>query len=273
MAALTTDKQTAILGALTEGASIRSTERMTGVHRDTIMKVVSRVGGACERFMADTIQNVRCERLELDEIWCFVGKKKAQLTPTDDQAKVGDFWTWVALDPDTKLVPHHHVGKRDMYEGAAFTRELARRVEGRLQISTDKLAAYRYAVFQGWGREVDYGRIVKHYRGGPADTGRYSPPEVVSIEKDVVFGSPDMDRISTSHVERQNLTMRTNIRRMTRLTNGFSKKVENLRAAVALHFATYNFVRTHGALKTTPAIAAGLRDRRLSLADLVELPY
>lgn len=273
MATLSTDKQAAILGALTEGASVRSTERMTGVHRDTILRVVQRVGAACERFMEDTIQNVRCERLELDEIWCFVGKKKAQLKPTDDQSKVGDFWTWVALDPDSKLIPHHHVGKRDMFDAARFTRELANRIEGRVQISTDKLAAYRYAIHQAWGREVDYGRIVKRYHGAPLDSGRYSPPHVVGVDKDVIWGQPEWDRISTSHVERQNLTMRTNIRRLTRLTNGFSKRVENLRAAVALHFAAYNFVRVHGALKTTPAIAAGVTDRRLTLADLAELPY
>jgi IS1 family transposase len=273
MATLTIDKQAAILGALTEGVSVRSTERMTGVHRDTILKLVVRIGGACERFMADAIQGVRPERLEMDEIWCFVGKKKANLKADDDQSKVGDFWTWVAIDPDTKLIPHHHLGKRDMFDAAEFTTELARRVEGRIQISTDKLAAYRYAIHQAWGREVDYGRIVKRYHGAPLDSGRYSPPHVVGVRKDVIFGDPDLSLTSTSHVERQNLTMRTNIRRLTRLTNGFSKKVENLRAAVALHFAAYNFVRVHGSLKTTPAIAAGISDARLTLADLIRLPY
>lgn len=273
MARLSTEKQTAVIGALVEGSSIRSTERMTGVHRDTIMRLVGRVGRACERLMDEEIRHVRCERLELDEIWCFCAKKKAHLKPSDDPRQVGDFWTWVALDPDSKLVPHHLVAKRDMWDAARFTRELAKRVEGRVQLSTDKLHAYRYAVHQAWGREVDYGRIVKRYASEPLDTGRYSPPAVVGVEKDAIFGDPDLDRISTSGVERQHLTMRMGMRRFTRLTNGFSKKVENLRAAVALHFAHYNFVRVHRSLKTTPALAAGVADRRWNLAELVELPY
>ena len=273
MAALSTERQAAVIGALVEGCSIRSTERLTGVHRDTILRLVDRVGRACERMMAEEIRHFRPERLELDELWCFVGKKKANLRRDDDTNKVGDFWTWVALDPDSKLIPHHHVGKRDMFHAGDFTRELARRVEGRVQISTDKLRAYRYAIHQAWGRDVDYGRIVKRYQGEPMDSGRYSPPKVVGIEKDVIFGDPDLDRVSTSHVERQNLTVRMGSRRFTRLTNGFSKKVENLRSAVALHFAHYNFVRVHQSLKTTPAIASGVADRRWTLADLVELPY
>jgi IS1 family transposase len=273
MAALSTERQATVIGALVEGSSIRATERMTGVHRDTILRLVARVGNACDRMMQEEIRHVRPERLEMDEIWCFVGKKKANLKRTDDPRQLGDFWTWVALDPDTKLVPHHHVGKRLAGDAVTFTRELSRRVEGRIQISTDKLAAYREAIFAGWGRNVDWGRIVKRYEGDQLDTGRYSPPKVVEVKKDVVFGDPDFSKISTSHVERQNLTMRMSIRRMTRLTNGFSKKLDGLRASVALHFAHYNFVRVHQTLKTTPALASGVASRRWTLADLVELPY
>jgi hypothetical protein len=175
-----------------------------------------------------------------------------------DPSQVGDFWTWTALDPDSKPL--------------RFTAELAQRVEGRIQISTDKLAAYRWAIHVAWqehGQGVDYGRIVKRYQVEPASWGRYSPPKVVGVEKDAVFGDPDMTQVSTSHVERQNLTMRMGMRRFTRLTNGFSKKVENLQAAVALHYAHYNFVRKHSTIKTTPAVAAGVAENELALRDLV----
>jgi IS1 family transposase len=272
MAALSIDKQAAVIGLLVEGGSIRSAERLTGVHRDSIMRLVAKVGRGCDRLLSDHIRNVQADRLELDEIWCFVGKKKSSLKPTDDKQRIGDFWTWVALDPDTKLVPHHYIGKRDTFDASRFTRELARRIEGRVQISTDKLGAYRYAIFDAWGREnVDYGRIVKRYRGDLFEnTGRYSQPVVVAVEKDVICGDPDVSKISTSHVERQNLTMRMGVRRLTRLTNGFSKKVENLRAAVSLHFAHYNFVRKHSTIKTTPALAAGVANRMWKLTELVE---
>ncbi len=273
MARLTTERKAQVIGALVEGASIRSTERMTGVHRDTITKLVLRTGRACERLMDEEIRHVRCEQLQLDEIWCFVGKKKAQLKAQDSPAEVGDFWTWVALDPDSKLVPHHHVGKRDAGSAVDFVRDLSKRIEGRVQVSTDKLAAYREAIHLAWGRNVDYGRIVKRYAGEPLGSGRYSPPKVVAAEREIVWGTPDVDRISTSHVERNNLTMRMGMRRFTRLTNGFSKRVDNLRAAVALHFAHYNFVRVHRTLKTTPAVAAGVADRRWTLEELAGVPY
>jgi IS1 family transposase len=202
-----------------------------------------------------------------------VGKRKAQITRKDDPARVGDFWTWVALDPDSKLVPAHVVGKRDQETARTFGQELRKHVEGRIQISTDKLHAYREAVYTAWGRDVDWGRIVKHYAAEPLDSGRYSPPKVVSVEREAMWGNPDLSSVSTSGVERNNLTMRMGLRRMTRLTNGFSKKVEGLRAAVALHFAYYNFCRVHSTIKTTPALAAGVVTRRWSLADLAELPF
>ncbi len=183
MARLTTDKKATILGALVEGSSIRSTERMTGVHRDTICKLVVETGRKAERIMADEIRHVQPQSLQLDEIWCFVGKKKANLKKTDDPRTTGDAWCWVALDPDSKLVPHHLVAKREARDAVRFTRELAQRVEGRIQINTDKLGAYRQAVFAAWGRDVDYGRIVKRFSGEPLDSGRYSPPKVVAVDR------------------------------------------------------------------------------------------
>jgi IS1 family transposase len=271
MARLTTDTKAQILRCLVEGSSIRSTERMTGAHRDTITKVVVQTGKGCDRLSEEHIRHVECRELQLDEIWGFVGKKRARVQKDDDERKVGDFWTWVAMDPESKLVPAHHVGKRTQPDANALLKVVARRVEGRVQISTDKLAAYKFAIAGQLGKNnVDYGRIVKRFRVEDLGERRYSPPMVVGVDKDKVFGSPDPSRISTSHVERQNLTMRMGMRRLTRLTNGFSKKADNLKAAVSLHFAYYNFVRNHSTIKTTPAIAAGIADRQWRIDDLVE---
>lgn len=275
MARLTTDKKAAVLGALVEGNSIRSTERMTGVHRDTITKLVLETGRRADRIAERHIRHFSPAQIQMDEVWAFVGKKKANLQPSDPVEK-GDAWLWVAMDPESKLVPAHHVGKRTEDDALALTDILRRRVEGRVQISSDKLAAYRFAIHLHFGgtihenSAVDYGRIVKRFKGAPLDTGRYSPPVVESISKDVVFGDPDMDAVCTSHVERQNLTCRMQMRRFTRLTNGFSKKLENLKAAVSLHFVHYNFIRRHSTIKTTPALAAGMTDHRWTLEELVE---
>jgi IS1 family transposase len=274
MAALTTERQTAVIGALVEGSSIRSTERMTGIHRDTIMRLVARVGRACGRMMDEEIRHVRPGRLELDEVWSFVGCKKANLKRTDDASQRGDFWTWVAFDPDTKLVPAHVVGKRDNETARELGNVLRRRVEGRIQISTDKLAAYRETLYTAFGGDVDWGCIVKRFASEPIEeTRRYSPPKVVAVERETVMGDPVVTAISTSGVERNHLTMRMGIRRMTRLTNGFSKKADNLRAAIALHFAYYNFVRVHSSIRTTPAMASGVASRKWAIADLATLPY
>jgi len=270
MATLTIDQQTSVISALVEGCSIRSTERMTGIHRDSIMRLTQRVAKGAERLLDESIRGIRCERLELDEVWAFVGSKKANLKPRDDQKLRGDFWTWVALDPDSKLVPAYTIGKRDLATARVFARELGRRVEGRIQVSSDKLAAYRLVMAEAWGNDVDYGRIVKRFASDFLDTGRYSPPHVVSVQRDVILGDPNPGKISTSHVERSHGTMRGSIRRLTRLTNGFSKSLEGLKAAVALHFAHYNFVRLHGSIKTTPALAAGVADHRWSLPEFVE---
>ena len=266
------DKQIQAISALVEGSSIRSVERMTGVHRDTIMRLMRRVGFSCGDFMYDHLRGLTCPFVQVDEIWCFVGKKQRHVKAHEDQSRVGDFWTFVAIDAVTKLVPAFHVGKRDADSAHLFMWDLASRLEGRVQISSDKLAAYTEAIEMQFGSDVDYGRIVKRYEVEPAiGPGRYSPPHVVSTEKDVVFGDPRINLISTSYVERQNLTVRMSMRRFTRLTNGFSKSVENLRAAVALHFAHYNYVRKHRTLGTTPAHFHGVADREWTIGDLIEL--
>jgi len=278
MPRLTPDKQATVLSALVEGSSIRSVERMTGVEKKTIGRLIRRTGKAAQRLLDDEIQHVRCSQLQLDEIWCFVGKKKAQLEPADDVARKGDFWTWVALDPESKLVPSHLVAKRGMADAHDFLRDLRTRVDGQCQLSTDRLLAYRSAIFGEWSEDApdgtfirpDWGTVVKRFKGEPTSWGRYSPPKIKSMDRRVESGSPDELAISTSLVERQNLTMRMGMRRFTRLTNGFSKSVEALRAAVAIHFAHYNLIRVHSSIKTTPALAAGVTDRRWTMGDLVE---
>ena len=189
------------------------------------------------------------------------------MRPTDDPAQNGDFWTYVALDTDSKLVPSYRVGKRDGANTRAFVGDLASRLAGRVQLSTDAMEAYVDAIEQGFGSDVDYGRIVKHFEATPVGPGRYSPPKVASISTEQIVGNPK--GICTSHVERQNLTMRMSMRRFTRLTNAFSKKVENLKAAVSLHFAHYNFCRIHKSLRVTPAMEAGIANEPLELRDLV----
>ena len=263
------DKQIQVIAALVEGNSVRSIERMADVHRDTILRLMVRVGGSCAEMMDASLRGLDLRHVQMDEIWAYVGKKQRHVQPEDDPKLVGDFWTYVALDTDTKLVPSHLVGKRNRTNTRAFVDDLASRMAGRVQISSDMMEAYVFAVEDAFGDEVDYGRIVKSYEAEPVGAGRYSPPHVIGTTRDVVLGDPH--GITTSHVERQNLTMRMSMRRFTRLTNGFSKKVENLRAAVALHFAYYNFCRIHRSLRITPAMAAGVTNRVWDLGELVEL--
>jgi len=263
--------QESVISSLVEGMSIRSIERITSVQRDTITRLLVPVGDACEGLMDGMMHNLPCRRIELDEIWCYVGKKQRHVAETDDPSRVGDFWTFVALDADTKLVPTYAVGKRDAPTANAFMCDLASRLANRVQLSSDALRLYVEAIERGFGGEVDYAQIVKSYEAEPIGPGRYSPPKVVAIEKDRLVGAPDMNRASTAFVERQNLHMRMAMRRFTRLTNAFSKKVENLEAAVALHFAHYNFVRIHGTLKATPAMASGVTSRPWTVHELVRL--
>jgi IS1 family transposase len=220
--------------------------------------------------MDEQMRDLRCRRIEIDEIWAFVGKKQRHMTMRDDPRRVGDQYTFVALDPETKLVPAYRVGKRDLPTATAFIADLSDRLANRVQLSSDALAAYVEATERAFGADIDYGQVVKFYEAEPVGRGRYSPPHVTGAERTAITGNPDPALISTSLIERQNLTMRMSMRRFTRLTNAFSKKIENLRAAVSLHFAHYNFVRVHRSLRVTPAMEAGVSDRLWSLDELVE---
>ena len=263
-------KQELVIRCLVDGASVRATERISGVHRDTILPLLVRVGEGCQSLMNDKMHDLPCQRIQVDEIWSFVGKKQRRLTAHDDPSKTGDMWTFVAIDADSKLIPCYRVGKRTGREAQAFIADLESRLSNRVQLSSDALAAYVQAVERAFGSNVDYGQVVKSYESDPIGPGRYSPPHVVSVERTPITGAPAHAHISTSYVERQNLTMRMSIRRFTRLTNAFSKKVENLRAAVALHFAHYNFVRIHKTLRVTPAMEAGISNHLWSLPELLE---
>jgi IS1 family transposase len=267
---LNTDKQIAVVSALAEGSSIRSIERMTGVHRDTIMRLGVRIGQGCISLMDESMRDLPCRRLELDEIWGFVGKKEKHVKPEDGN-DVGSVWTWCAIDADTKLVPAFRVGKRDVPTANAFMQDIASRMRTRVQISTDALRAYTNAIENAFGANVDYGQIIKTYGSEPVEgQRRYSQPEFVSSEKKVMAGNPDYDLISTSYIERLNATTRLHMRRLTRLTLAFSKKLENFEAAVGLHFAYYNFVKRHNTLRCTPAMAAGVSKTFWTVGDLVK---
>ncbi|MGE0431050.1 MAG: IS1 family transposase [Planctomycetota bacterium] len=249
---------------------MRATTRITNVHRGAIARLMTQLGGACAKLADEKVRGLSSQRIECDEIWSYVGKKQRHRTSDDNPAEAGDFWTWVALDADNKLVASYRVGKRTGDDARAFMADLASRVSSRIQISTDGLSSYVDAVEHGFGGDVDYAMIVKEYEAEPVGAGRYSPPKVVATEKTIISGKPDTSKISTSYVERQNLTMRMCMRRFTRLTNAFSKKVEMLRAAVAMHFANYNFCRLHQTLRCTPAMASGVDDRKWSIGDLLD---
>lgn len=265
------EKQIAVIGALVEGCSIRSTERMTGVNRETVGTLLMRVGNGCANLLDETMRDLPCKRLEIDELWAYVGKKQRHVTPEDDTKRVGDTWTFVAIDSDTKLVPSFLVGKRDAESTRAFISDVAGRLKNRVQISTDGLRTYIDAIGDAFGdRGVDYAQLHKTYEAEPTGPGRYSPPKVTATEKTPIFGEPVERLVSTSFVERQNLTVRMGVRRYTRLTNAFSKKLENHVAATALHFAHYNFVRRHQTLRVTPAMEAGLAPTMWSVGDLLD---
>jgi IS1 family transposase len=263
-------KQVAVLNALVEGCSVRSTARMTDVSIPTILSLLVRVGEGCATLHDRVMRDLPCTHVECDEIWAYVGKKQRQVTTADDASQVGDTWTFVAIDADSKVIPAYRVGKRDMANTAAFVDDLRSRLRNQVQISTDGLNLYVDAVERAFGGAVDFAQVVKSYEAEAIGPGRYSPPKVSSVEKIAVAGEPDMDRASTSYVERQNLTMRMAIRRMTRLTNAFSKKLRNHRAAVALHFAHYNLVRRHQMLRVTPAMAAGVTSEMWTMDRLLD---
>lgn len=266
---LNIDKQIAIIGALTEGSSIRSIERMTGVHRDTIMRLGVKVGQGCTALMDAKMRDLSCNRLEVDEIWGFVGKKERNVK-IGEADEVGSVWTWCAIDADTKLVPTFKCGARNTATAKEFMQDLSSRMANRVQLTSDGFHGYAKAVEASFGRDVDYGQIVKVYGTMAFGERRYSTNGVLSSYKSTMTGAPDRDLISTSYVERLNATTRLHMRRLTRLTLAFSKKRENFDAAVGLHFAFYNFVKRHNTIKTTPAVAAGVSNNQWSIGELVE---
>jgi IS1 family transposase len=263
-------RRTQVINCLVEGNSIRSTERMTDTHRDTIMRLMVEVGEGCAKLADEQMRDLTCRRIQCDEIWSFVKVKQAHIKPGTERTKIGDQWTFVAIDADTKLVPSYLVGKRTRANAITFMNDLSGRLSNRVQISSDALRSYVDAVEEAFGADVDYGQIVKFYDAEPIGAGRYSPPQVTGAVRTVITGAPDQAHISTSFVERQNLTMRMSMRRLTRLTNAFSKKFENLQAVTALHFAHYNLVRLHKTLRVTPAMAARVTNRLWPLEELVD---
>jgi IS1 family transposase len=267
---LKTETKVLAVSMLAEGNSIRSIERITGVHRDTVMRLGVRMGEACAKIQDEKMRGLACNHIEVDEIWGFIGAKRKNAAKA---GVYGDVWTFIALDAETKLIPSFTVGKRDAYHAKVFIADLAERVSKRVQLSSDSLIAYNDAVERGFGTEVDYGQISKTYSLTNLNkdaASRYSPAEVVKTEKTIVTGMPDVNRISTSHIEKQNHTLRMHCRRLTRLTNAFSKKLENFQAAVSLNFAYYNFCKAHGAIRCTPAMQAGVEKSQWTVAELVE---
>ncbi len=273
---LSTAKRSQVVAALCEGVSIRATCRLTGVAKGTVLKLLVDLGAAVERYQDETLRNLKSKRIQCDEIWSFVYAKAKNVPESmKGAAGVGDVWTWVAIDADTKLVPSWAVGRRDAYTGHAFMLDLASRLASKVQLTTDGHKVYLEAVEGAFGSAIDYAMLVKLYEGdsgksAPAET-RYSPARCTGARQQAITGQPDPRHISTSFAERQNLSVRMGLRRFTRLTNAFSKKVDNLKAAVALYYMHYNFARIHQTLRVTPAMEAGVTDHVWSIEEIVGL--
>lgn len=269
---LTTAKRVAVISALVEGCSVRATSRLTGVAKGTILRLLAEVGEACARYQDTAIRNVAAHRVQIDEIWSFVGAKQKNVT-ADNAARgaVGDVWTFVAIEAQSKLVLSWQVGLRDVGCATDFLQDVAARLSNRIQLTTDGHKMYLAAVEDTFGGDIDYARLHKVYRAHGENDTRYSPAKCIGCISEEVIGRPDRKHVSTSYVERQNLTMRMNIRRFTRLTNAFSKKLENHAHSVALFYMHYNFVRVHQTLRVTPAMESGLAKSVWSIADIVAL--
>lgn len=266
------EKQVQIVSALVEGNSIRSTARMTGVSKDTVVKLLVNVGRACWDFHDSTVVGVKSKRIQCDEIWSFVYSKEKNKPEGIENA--GDVWTWTAIDADSKLIISWNIGNRDADSANVFMNDVADRVANYVQLTTDGHHAYLNAVGEAFGDNIDFAQLVKLYGSEKEATGtdkKYSPSKFRGAKKTVISGSPDHDHISTSYVERQNLTMRMHMRRFTRLTNAFSKKIENHCYAIALHFVYYNFCRIHKTLRVTPAMEAKLTKKPMTIEDIVSL--
>jgi IS1 family transposase len=270
---LCTEKRIRVVSALVEGNSLRATARMTGVSVNTVMKLLVDLGHACEAYQDAHLRNLTCQRLQCDEIWAFCRNKQKNTAPAHEGISgYGDVWTFTALDADTKFIPTWLVGERNSWWATAFMRDLQSRLAHPVQLTTDGHRMYLDAVWDAFGIEVDYVMLIKFYGEDGEGEKRYSPAVCTGTEQRRIIGHPDVTHVSTSYVERQNLTMRMSVRRFTRLTNAFSKKLENLECAVALHFMHYNYGRKHQSLKgQTPAMAAGVADHVWAVEEIVDL--
>lgn len=271
---LSIQERARILGCLVEGNSMRATSRLCGVSINTVTKLLVEVGTACNEYQDKILRNLTCKRMQCDEIWSFCQMKERNV-PANRKGVLGygDIWTWTALDPDTKLIACFLVGERSAASARAFIGDLAGRLLSQIQLTTDGYRPYINAVEKYFGGDIDYSVLKKLYSNpiGNSQEQRYSSGQCCGTIRGIVCGNPDQQHVSTSHVERQNLTMRMGMRRFTRLTNGFSRKVENLECAVALHFMHYNFGRIHKTLRVTPAMEAGISDHVLSLEEIAAL--
>jgi IS1 family transposase len=268
---LSVEEKTRIIGALVEGNSIRATCRMTGHSKGAVLKPLAEVGQACMDFHDRKVRNVRSRRIQCDEIWAFCyAKEKNVPKKLKGQFGYGDVWTWTAIDADSKLCVSWNVGDRSAQTAYAFIHDLAERLTNRVQLTTDGHRAYLEAVEDAFGGDIDYAMLIKLYGSSQEET-RYSPAQCIGSRREPIAGEPDPEHISTSFVERQNLTIRMNMRRFTRLTNGFSKKVANLMHAISLHFVYYNFVRIHQTLRVTAAMEAGIAESPMEIRDITLL--
>lgn len=271
---LTREQRIRVVNCLIEGCSIRATVRMTGIAKKTVMRLLYEVGSFCESYQDRVLRNLPCRRIQVDELWGFNYCKEKNLTEeiAERIPSAGDVWLWVAIDPETKLVPCWQLGGRDAGTAFSFIHDLKDRLSSRIQLTSDGHRVYLTAVESAFGSDVDYAMLVKVYGNDPRESEtRYSPGEVIGTQLAVISGNPNPKHISTSMIERQNWSVRTAMRRYTRLSNGFSRKIENHEAAVALNYFAYNFIKVHRTLRVSPAMAAGVTDRLFDVADLVDL--
>lgn len=270
---LSTEKKAAVITALVEGCSVRSTSRMTGVAKGTILRLLETVGKACAEYQDVTLRNITAQRVQVDEIWsfCFAKAKNVKPHHFDDGGYAGDVWTFAAIDADTELVIGWLVGSRDAGSASHFLRDVADRLANRIQLTTDGHRMYLLAVPDAFGNQIDYAQLVKVYGNDPEGQKRYSPAHITATTQAAIIGSPDRAHVSTSYIERQNLAMRMHMRRFTRLTNAFSKKIDNHMHQVALFYMWYNFARVHQTFRVTPAMEAGISSHIWSVEEIVNV--
>ena len=266
------EKRAQILGMLCEGLGVKATARLAGVSHVTVLKLVEEMGDICAAYLDKSMRNLTCKRLQLDEIWSFVYAKQRNASKEMSNAgAAGDIWTWTAIDADTKLIPCYFMGKRDAESADLFISDLAERLTNRVQLTTDGLKVYIEAIDNSFGSQIDYAMLIKHYGESPEGTRRYSPAQITSIETNVINGNPNPKHISTSYNERHNLNIRMQNRRFTRLTNGYSKKIENHEHMMAIYTMFYNFAKIHSAIRCTPAMEAGISKTIWTVEDICRL--